>query len=196
MAKNTSLSSDIDLIKELESLRIKQKLLVETLTKNESKQNEEILVHIDAKLDFLVKIFQESSNPSESENSEKETESEESEKSENTESEDTEKETVEDSLEIKLFEKLESIENSMNTRFDELLEKISKLNSVSSSNENTYGNNSESKSSLPSQTLEVTDLPPIPEFGAQDSDVKNDEVSKDAQDIVDESKDKKKGKWF
>ncbi|MCA9496732.1 MAG: hypothetical protein KC589_07320 [Nanoarchaeota archaeon] len=59
MAKNDSLSSDINFIKEFEELKLKQKLLVESLKKKGKSEYEIILTNIDSKLDFLVKIFKE-----------------------------------------------------------------------------------------------------------------------------------------
>ena len=59
MAKNDSLSSDINFIKEFEELKLKQKLLVESLKKKGKSEYEMILTNIDSKLDFLVKIFKE-----------------------------------------------------------------------------------------------------------------------------------------
>lgn len=58
MSKSKSLSSDIDFIKEFEELRIKQKLLVESLSRKKKGAEVDLLQQIDAKLEFLVKLFQ------------------------------------------------------------------------------------------------------------------------------------------
>ena len=58
--KKEVLSSDIELIKELEQLRLKQQLLLSSL-KGSSKQdkNSRLLDEINSKLDFLVSLFKE-----------------------------------------------------------------------------------------------------------------------------------------
>jgi len=58
----TKLNSDLDFIKEFEELRLKQKLLVETLSKKNSSEMNKYLLDINSKLDFLVKIFKESTS--------------------------------------------------------------------------------------------------------------------------------------
>jgi methyl-accepting chemotaxis protein len=67
MAKNESLSSDIELIKEIEELKLKQKLLIETLKKKNSTELTRLFSEVNSKLDFLVKIFKEANENSESE---------------------------------------------------------------------------------------------------------------------------------
>lgn len=57
MAKNTTLSSDVDFIKEFEELKLKQKLLIDSLNKKNITQQNQLFLEINAKLDFLVKIF-------------------------------------------------------------------------------------------------------------------------------------------
>jgi hypothetical protein len=170
MVKNDSLSSDIDLIKELESLRIKQKLLVESLSKKSGEHENILLSHIDAKLEFLVKIFQDTSAPVSTE-------------TEKVSGEDSgTDETKSESFESKLFERLETIETSMIARFGELEEKISKLKTSQNS----------SQSSLPSEKVENNDnLPPVPTF----NDSSNKEVSKSTDSNKLEDTEKKK-KWF
>ena len=59
MTKKESLSSDIDLIKEFEELKLKQRLLIESLKKKTESQNVQLHKEINSKLDFLVKIFTE-----------------------------------------------------------------------------------------------------------------------------------------
>lgn len=61
MVKSSSLQSDLEFIKEYEELKIKQKLLIETLNKKKNALKNDLLVEIASKLDFLVKIFQEAS---------------------------------------------------------------------------------------------------------------------------------------
>lgn len=70
MVKNDSLSSDLDLIKEVEELRLKQKLLVESLKQKQSGELQQALIEIHSKLDFLVKIFKEANSNSEDEDQE------------------------------------------------------------------------------------------------------------------------------
>lgn len=67
MVKSQSLSSDLDLIKEVEELRLKQKLLVESLKQKQESQLTSDLHDIHTKLDFLVKIFKDANSSSEEE---------------------------------------------------------------------------------------------------------------------------------
>lgn len=55
------MSSDLDLVKELEQLKLKQRLLIETLRRKNDLQETKIQQQISAKLDFLVKIFKDTS---------------------------------------------------------------------------------------------------------------------------------------
>ncbi len=166
------------------------------------KHEQVILSHIDAKLDFLVKIFQDTSSPEpttpnagESVNSDKKSE----------DGAETETETK-DSFEDKVFEKLNSIEESMIARFEEVNEKISKIKISSvSSNSKLPSQNS------PTQTLEnSSDIPPVPTFGTDekfDANVNNTNSSdktpensseqiQESSKIDEKSTEKKKGKWF
>lgn len=61
-----SLSSDIALIKEFEELKLKQKLLIESLRKKGGGEDNQLLMDLNSKLDFIVKIFQEVNENSES----------------------------------------------------------------------------------------------------------------------------------
>lgn len=102
MAKSTSLSSDIDFIKEFEELRIKQRLLIDNLKRKSSAEHEKILIELNSKLDFLVKIFKEA----------------------NESEQDT------DHLDQKfkeLSDKIEEIEKKAESRQKEILDKISKM---------------------------------------------------------------------
>jgi len=60
MDKNQSLCNDLDFIKEFEELKLKQKLLIETLNSKNKTEMNSFLLEINSKLDFLVKIFKES----------------------------------------------------------------------------------------------------------------------------------------
>lgn len=59
MSKVESLSEDLNLVKEFEELKLKQKLLIDSLNKKNSSQMNNYLLEINSKLDFLVKIFKE-----------------------------------------------------------------------------------------------------------------------------------------
>jgi len=61
--------SDLDLIKEVESLRLKQKLLVSTLKRESLLKKDEAFVELNTKLDMIIKIFKDAS---EGENKEEE----------------------------------------------------------------------------------------------------------------------------
>ena len=64
MTKSTSLASDVSFIKEFEELRLKQKLLIESLKKKESSKEENLLVDINTKLEFLVNLFKDAEEDS------------------------------------------------------------------------------------------------------------------------------------
>jgi hypothetical protein len=55
------LSSDLDLVKELEQIKLKQRLLIETLRRKADLQETKVQQQMNAKLDFLVKIFKDTS---------------------------------------------------------------------------------------------------------------------------------------
>jgi len=57
MVKSESLSSDINLIKELEELKLKQKLLITSLNGKSKDELNSHLGELTNKIDFLVKIF-------------------------------------------------------------------------------------------------------------------------------------------
>lgn len=62
MTKNSGFSSDLDLIKEFEELRLKQKILIESLKRKEGSKDQDLLVELNSKIDFLVKIFKDSTD--------------------------------------------------------------------------------------------------------------------------------------
>ena len=62
MAKITSISSDLDFIKEFEELKLKQKLLIDSLNKKNGSQQNQLFLEINSKLDFLVKIFKDAND--------------------------------------------------------------------------------------------------------------------------------------
>ncbi len=62
MSTKSSLSSDLDLVKEFEQLKLKQKLLIESLHKKKLSEESEQMIQLSNKVDFLVKIFKEAQN--------------------------------------------------------------------------------------------------------------------------------------
>lgn len=62
MVKAESLGSDVDFIKEFEELKIKQRLLIESLKRKSQSEDGKLFLEINAKLDFLVKIFKEANS--------------------------------------------------------------------------------------------------------------------------------------
>ncbi len=103
MSNAKSLGSDIDFIKEFEELKIKQKLLVETLNKKHGALRDEHLININSKLDFLVTLFKDANN---------------------TTDVDPHKELVD--LLNSLAEKIDLVEKNFETKVKDLEEKISK----------------------------------------------------------------------
>jgi uncharacterized coiled-coil protein SlyX len=125
MVNTKDLVSDIDFVKEFEELRLKQKLLIESLSKKNKEDKNSSLAHINSKLDFLVNIFKDAQN-NQSENS-----------------------VMEKKL-SELFEKVESLETSINdvsqsiTSNMEIINKKldSKKETLSSSEGNALDNSS------------------------------------------------------
>lgn len=181
MVKNTSLSSDIDLIKELEELRIKQKLLVETLAKKEKLGKNEGLAEIIAKLDFLVKIFQESIS---------------------------EEHTTEKPDELKISDvdkKLTEIEEKMQKNFETLLSKIDKISktqtktTIAQPEPKKIEKKEEKLPPVPNFTNEKTALPSDTQSKTQTSNSNpNQSIPEPTSIPISENttKDKKKSRWF
>jgi uncharacterized coiled-coil protein SlyX len=116
MAKvKETLSSDLELIKELEQLRLKQKILIETLNKKNSTKLNQVLSELNSKIDFLVKIFKEANE------TEDQTEVEISKIVKDLSSKF---DTIEDLFSEVLNKKLASFEEKINERFNILEEKI------------------------------------------------------------------------
>lgn len=67
MAKGSQLGSDIDFIKEFEELRLKQKILIESLNRKKHSNEGHLLTEMNSKLDFLVKLFKDSQDTGEEE---------------------------------------------------------------------------------------------------------------------------------
>ena len=67
MVKKEALSSDLNFIKEVEELKIKQKLLIESLKRKNSDDQNKLFLEINSKLDFLVNIFNEANKTDENE---------------------------------------------------------------------------------------------------------------------------------
>lgn len=122
-----TLSADIDLVKEVEQLRIKQKLLISALEKEKSEEKNQQLADISSKIDFIVEIFKNASN------------------------EDSQKE---EDVQTTILEKLDDVLSTVEKRFDDIDAKIAKLNQQpqkqpqqdSNTTQNTSSND---KSSLP-----------------------------------------------
>jgi len=191
MVKNTSLSSDLDLIKELEGLRIKQKLLVESFSKNKTNFANDNLANINGKLDFLVKIFQEANSPSETES--------------------LESTNIKVDTHLEILDKLSSLEENFNSKFEDLSTKLDYLSnnlntpSILPSEKNKKVSSEEIKTNNPNSSSEDSNLlPPIPDFTSSET-VINEEIKDESKkiDLNSEVNEKteilnknKKNKWF
>lgn len=117
MVKN--LSENINFVKEFEELKLKQRLLVESLGRKNKSELNQYLVDMNSKLDFLVKIFQESTNHEESEE------------------EVSEKDELNSNI-SSILDKVKSIESNLDSKFSLIEDKLSsfdkKLNSTSLDN--------------------------------------------------------------
>lgn len=114
----TQLSTDLDLVKEIEQLKIKQKLLLRALKDQEKKEEQEkILESMSAQIQFLVEIFKEV-NANDSKDIEEENKNQTHEISDKIES-----------IKIAIFERLNQIE--------EKVDLISESQEVSKNSQNT-----------------------------------------------------------
>ncbi len=170
MVKNSSMGSDIDFVKEFEELKLKQRLLIETLSKKNKTDRNSLLMEISSKLDFLVKIFKEAT---ESEN-------------------DTEHL---DSKFKELDDKVSALSTEISTRFDELEEKLSKLEITEKKKEKELEAKLESSTSpIPGE------IPPpssAPVEGKNKTEGDKDAVEKKEGEVAPpEKEEKKKKKWF
>lgn len=141
MTKSPGLSSDIDFIKEFEELRLKQKILIESLNKNHKSKEKDLLFEISSKLDFIVKIFQDSDD-----------------------TDFNEKEFLETHFK-EVSSKLDKISSSFEERFSKLEESIKNLNENTVNDSNAISEKREKidseletieKDSLDSSELETT----------------------------------------
>ena len=153
MTKTTSLSADLNLIKELEELRLKQKLLIDSIKKKDSSKQDSILKEINSKLDFVVNLFKDA----------------------NEDSEDSTHQKVEE-----IEKKFTELQTNLESRFDKLEELIK---SNSSENKKNSSSNSDSNSTNSSQDTKDSNLPPKPDFDAQSIDDQSTNSSKKELDI-------------
>ena len=120
----------MDFIKEFEELKLKQKLLIGSLNKKTRNETDRLLIEVNSKLDFLVKIFKEANS--------------------------TENETEHlDEKFVEITEKLDSFNKVVLDKFKELDEKISDIkitseigSSVSTSVANVGGEKKETSSEV------------------------------------------------
>lgn len=148
MVKSTTLSNDLNFIKEFEELRLKQKLLVESLSKKNSSDMNQYLVDINSKLDFLVKIFKEANS-----------------------NDLAEEETTQFNEEVKsnfknIIDKIESIDKNFNDKFENMDKRLSKFDSELEKTEGIVERNLEKK-----DFSEVTNPIPSPDFKLDESKI-------------------------
>jgi len=148
MVKNDSLSGDLNLVKEFEELKLKQKLLIDSLSRKNKTEMNVFLVEINSKLDFLVKIF-------------KETQKEEKE---------GENENPNEYMETKfkeMIEKIDSFQEDFKVKLEEINKKFSDIEKPKKSLE---------EFKLNVTPIEVenskSELPPKPDFEVDES-IKN-----------------------
>lgn len=170
MSKVVGLSSDVNFIKEFEELKLKQRLLIDSLKKKSQSEQERLFLEINAKLDFLVQIFKEANST------------------------DDEKEKID--FEAKFNEVLDKI-NSLSTKVDESFSKIELLktktaidkSSTNSPLKTSVENNSKDLGVPPiSSKVSSNSLPPPPAFKTEISDKNKGALKGDSS--------AKKKKWF
>lgn len=140
MAKKDSFSDDLNFVKEFEELKLKQKLLIDSLNRKNKTQMNEFLIDINSKLDFLVKIFKETMD--------------------NDSSEDEK-----NVLDEKLNSILENIDNKFNTLNEKIDNKFTDIEDQISLTKVSISNNVNPIKSI--DNLNNSPLPPKPEFKAE-----------------------------
>lgn len=187
-----SLSSDIDLIKEFEQVKLKQKLLINSISQNNLTFQNQALDEINKKLDFLVTIFQKANENENDDHIEKKLEQIDKNQKENTNLLEEKIISYEEKFNL-ILEKLEVLqkENQENKALSNSLNKVeSPLADLGNSSPNMNNSNLNSLSQIKPEIAPVQVdkslsqnndksqiLPPIPDFK------------------VDDKKEKKK-KWF
>lgn len=134
MASKDTLSADLDLVKEIEQLRIKQRLLIDSLNRKYKHDKDKQLADLSSKLDFIVEIFKDASE------------------------QDEKKEHEENPVLTKLDEFFTTFES----RFDELERKVSrleKLNTKKSPSAPPVPNFHQEQSSAPSPSSTTSQHP-------------------------------------
>ena len=172
MVKKEALSSDLRFIKEVEELKIKQKLLIESLKRKNSDEQNKLFLEINSKLDFLVNIFNEANKPSEE-----------------AEEEDADKQ----SQFAPILEKIDELSETINKRFTEIESKLVNLKQ-SDNNEDEFKDEPKKEEPAPPK-LEEKKKPeltaPQLEEGAPAPDFKS-----DIKQEGDKAEGTKKKKWF
>lgn len=154
MVKENVLSSDIDIVKEFEELKIKQRLLIQSLKNKTNSEENSLFLEINSKLDFLVKIFVETQTPSEDENAE-----------DNAGGNDTEDEQT-----STIVQKLDLLSKSFDDKFSNINIEIKKINSKLTNNTSAISNNPNesnahnSNSNANLKSANDLDGAPIPSF--------------------------------
>lgn len=206
MAKNETLSTDMNFIKEFEELKLKQRLLIETLKRKSKLSHDTAIENLDNKLDFLVKIFTEANSLTPEKDKEKEEKkTEETKNPEEEEKKHTDVLDMLDSIEKLIGEKFKSIEDRLITietslnpsSGDEasLDDNAFQDDSFSSEeqSETNVGETSSENETAQSQTESTDSLPPPPTFEVDPSKIDN--LSQDQAPAPQEKK-KEKKKWF
>jgi len=172
MGKDFSLSSDINLIREFEELKLKQQLLVKALQSKNKLDKDKLLVEMNSKLDFIVDIFKKTS---EDENS-----------------------SHDDSMD-KLIEKIDTLDKKMEEKFSELdktLLREKRNKEVSSNPSPPLSNPSNSSENISSEVAPL----PKPNFKVpnkkEESPSENTKPPENTSTIQNEEEAKKKKKWF
>lgn len=176
MTKATSLSEDLNFVKEFEELRLKQKLLIDSLNKKNSSQMNTYLLDINSKLDFLVKIFKEA----------------------NSSQDESELTTLITSKFVELTEKIEENNKSLEEKFENINEKLGILDNKVNKTEGLV------EKDLEKNDVDKN-LPPKPEFKIDSTKIDKIAQESSKSDDVNSQKDflgtsdeeiKKKKKWF
>lgn len=151
--KTTEISSDLDFVKEFEELKLKQKLLIESLKRSGNNQQNKLFLEINSKLDFLVKIFTEANI-----------------------SENGEEKIDYESKFTQINEKLEELSVKIEDKFVTLIDKISPNSNLKPEIDNYIGvQKTESSEPITIPDVEKpvieTPLPPLPTIDEKISEI-------------------------
>jgi len=172
MVKYESISNDLNLVKEFEELKLKQKLLIEALNSKNKIEMNQFLLDVNAKLDFLVKIFKDSQK---------------------AEEEDTTENEIKENLNS-ILERFENLDKKIDEKFELMENKFEDLNKKLLKTEGIVERNLEHpSSSIPNPSFRIDPNLKVP---SDDKKINENKIENLVNNTKKEEEKKKKKKWF